>query len=100
MYALVYRWRLKPGEEQSFAAAWASMTDTIQEQCGSFGSRLHSCEDGTWIAYAVWPDAATFEACSPHNPAAGEAMAAAVSENFEPFRLTVVDDRLAPSPGQ
>ena len=72
------------------------MTDTIRKQCGSFGSRLHSCEDGTWVAYAVWPDAATAEACSPDNPAAAEAMATAVRDRFEPLRLMVVDDRLAP----
>ncbi len=96
MFALVYRWRLHPGREESFAAAWAEMTETIRSDCGSFGSRLHRSDDGTWAAYAVWPDAATFDACSPDNPTAGAAMAAAVQENFEPLRLTVTDDRLAP----
>ena len=95
MYALVYRWRLHPGAEEAFGTAWAAMTDTIREQCGSLGSRLHSCEDGTWVAYAVWPDAATFKTRSPDNPAAAQAMAAAIQENFEPLRLTVTDDRLA-----
>lgn len=99
MHAIVYRWRVKDGSEDAFTRAWAQLTDTIRGRCGSFGSRLHRAEDGSWVAYAVWPDRATWEACTPDDPAAATAMREAVEEDFEPLHLTVTDDRLAAIPG-
>ena len=98
MHAIVYRWRVRDGREDAFAAAWARMTDTIRAGCGSFGSRLHRAEDGTWVAYALWPARAPWEACTPDNPAAAAAMGEAIEEAFDPLHLTILDDRLAPIP--
>lgn len=92
MYALIYRWRLHSGMEDQFRTGWASMTHSIRQQCGSYGSRLHECDDGTWVAYALWPSRETSEACNPANQGAAELMAAAVEERFETLRLTVKED--------
>ena len=44
--------------EAQFIDGWKRVTRAIYDTCGSYGSRLHRCEDGTWLAYARWPDAA------------------------------------------
>ena len=98
MYGLLYRWRVAPDAESEFEQAWSDMTVSIRTQCGSFGSRLRSCDDGTWVAYAVWPDRETHQRCTPHNPAASAAMNRAVLERFEPMRLTIVTDLISGPP--
>lgn len=61
-FMVIYRWRLHPGKEQQFVEVWSRNTPLIIERCGGLGSRLHRAEDGTWLAYAQWPDRATWEA--------------------------------------
>jgi hypothetical protein len=39
-----------------FRQGWRHITETIYKQCKSFGARLHKTEEGTWIAYTLWPD--------------------------------------------
>ena len=56
MIAIVYRWRVTDGMEEQFVDGWSRVTRAIREHCGSHGSRLHRAEDGTWLAYARWPD--------------------------------------------
>lgn len=60
MYVAVYGWRVKPGKEEQFREAWRRGTRAITRIYGSFGSRLHRAEDGRFIGYAEWPDAATW----------------------------------------
>ena len=55
MFALVYRWKVRPGCESRFVEAWRELTEAIAAENGSLGSRLHLCEDGTYMAYAAWP---------------------------------------------
>lgn len=96
-FAVLYRWRLVPGTEERFRSAWRRMTEAIREQRGGRGSRLHRAEDGTWWAYAQWPDRASWER-SRSLPSADEessrAMAAAIAEAFDPVLLEPVDDLL------
>jgi hypothetical protein len=94
MYARIYRWRLRDGAEGQFQQGWERMTLSIRRQCGSYGSRLHVCEDGTWVAYALWPDAEARAACEPDDPEAAEVMSAAIATRYEPLRLEVVSDLL------
>lgn len=60
-FVVIYRWRLHAGKEQQFQQVWSSNTPEIIRRCGGLGSRLHKAEDGTWLAYAQWPDKATWE---------------------------------------
>ena len=62
MFAVMYRWRLKPGTESEFVAAWADRTRAILETEGGLGSRLHRADDGSIVAYAQWPSRAAWEA--------------------------------------
>lgn len=60
-FVVIYRWRLHAGKEQQFQQVWSRNTPEIIARYGGLGSRLHKSEDGTWLAYAQWPNRATWE---------------------------------------
>ncbi|MDA0667179.1 MAG: antibiotic biosynthesis monooxygenase [Planctomycetota bacterium] len=96
-FAVLYRWRLKPGKEDAFVEAWAKMTELIKQECGGLGSRLHKAEDGTWAAYAQWPNRAAWAAMQEMDPmdrTASVQMREAVEESFEPVLMSPVQDLL------
>ncbi|MEU0336729.1 antibiotic biosynthesis monooxygenase [Streptomyces sp. NPDC006193] len=104
MFAVIYRWRLHEGAEEQFAAGWHRVTRAMHRHCGSYGSRLHRADDGTWVAYARWPDAGAREACPEVDPEGEAMMREAIAESFPSLRCQVVDDLLAepgrlPGPG-
>jgi heme-degrading monooxygenase HmoA len=101
MFIVIYRWRLKEGRESVFRQGWREMTKSIYLARGSLGSRLHRAEDGTWVAYAQWPDEETWrrarEAGSANEDAARkmrEGSAGLISEEY----LEVADDLLRAEP--
>ncbi|TPW21851.1 MAG: hypothetical protein FD126_272 [Elusimicrobia bacterium] len=99
MFIAFYRWKLKPGKEEQFRAAWSEVTLAIRTQCGSLGSRLHQAEDGTWAAYAQWPTRAQWEADRQLGASVKEArqrMRDAVAESLPDLYMTVTDDFLVP----
>ncbi|WP_351229128.1 antibiotic biosynthesis monooxygenase [Streptomyces sp. NPDC002133] len=95
MFAVIYRWRLHQGKEQQFASSWDRMTEKIHDHCGSYGSRLHQADDGTWVAYARWPDASARERCPGVDPEALSSMREAIAESLPEIRCHVIDDLLA-----
>ncbi|MFB0629646.1 GNAT family N-acetyltransferase [Streptomyces sp. AB3(2024)] len=99
MFAVVYRWRLHEGKEQQFKDGWRRVTAAIHARCGSYGSRLHRADDGTWVAYARWPDAESRERCEVPDPQGVAMMSGAIAERFPETRLLIVDDMLAEPPG-
>jgi antibiotic biosynthesis monooxygenase len=99
VFAVIYHWRLHPGAEAQFVDGWERVTRAIHATCGSYGSRLHRADDGTWVAYARWPDAATRARCH-HGEAEGERlMAGSVAEQLGATTLEVVSDLLAEPDG-
>jgi quinol monooxygenase YgiN len=56
VFCVVYQWKVKPGKENMFRQTWREITEAIFAQHGSLGSRLHRAEDGSFVAYAQWPD--------------------------------------------
>ena len=62
MFVAVYWWRVHPGKEEQFRAAWRRGTELITARYGSFGSRLHREADGRFVGVAEWPDEATWRA--------------------------------------
>ncbi|MFE9629450.1 hypothetical protein [Streptomyces sp. NPDC006463] len=99
MFAVVYRWRLQEGKEQLFVDGWHRVTAAIHSQCGSYGSRLHQADDGTWVAYARWPDSETREQCAMPDPQGAAMMTETIAERFPETRLHIVDDMLAEPTG-
>ncbi len=61
MFAVIYRWRVIAGLEAQFEAGWAAGTEAIRREFGGWGSRLHKAEEGVYVAYAQWPDEATWK---------------------------------------
>lgn len=60
MFVAAYWWKVKPGKEAQFRAAWRRGTELIREHYGSLGSRLHRDAEGRFIGVAEWPDEATW----------------------------------------
>jgi len=84
--------------EAQFREAWEDLTAFLCEHRGALGSRLHHTDQGTIVAYAQWPDRATWErSCAQHeqDSALSERLLAAVEETWSPMFLTTVSDRLA-----
>jgi hypothetical protein len=98
MLAVIYRWRVKAGHEEQFAAAWERVTRAIRAKCGSYGSRLHRCDDGLWLAYALWPDPTTRTACQGADDEGVRQMQAAAEELVETIECEVLRDLLESPP--
>lgn len=98
-FAVVYQWRVKPGMDAQFRDAWEQLTAVLLEQRGARGSRLHHADNGTLVAYAQWPDRATWErSCALHELDDGlsRRMLDAVEETWPPMLLTTLRDQLIP----
>ncbi|MBW8192418.1 antibiotic biosynthesis monooxygenase [Neiella marina] len=61
MFVVMFEFVVKEGCEQAFLDAWPKVTQGIYMFKGSLGSRLHRTKNGELIAYAQWPDRATYE---------------------------------------
>lgn len=103
MFVAVYWWRVHPGKEAQFRAAWRRGTELITAKYGSLGSRLHENADGRFVAYAEWPDEATwrraFDAKMRYDePETRRRFVEAIAEtppgNAPVFTMTVTDDLL------
>jgi hypothetical protein len=89
MVVYFYRWRLRPGREADFTAAWATVTAALR-QAGSDGSALFHASDRTWCGIARWPDRGARETASslPGLESASAAMADAIEQHVETLELT------------
>ena len=102
MFIAVYRWRVKPGAEEQFREGWRRVTESIYRTYGSLGSRLHRELDGTWIAYAQWPDRKRWEKAQREGPGGDEGGLGMMRGSVESpgdlerpaLRLIVTDDLL------
>ena len=101
MFIAVYWWRVHPGKEEQFRAAWRRGTDHIRDRYGSCGSRLHRDADGRFVGYAEWPDEAFDQKMVYDDPATRAAFVDAIAEvpvDADPiFTMTVTDDLLVRS---
>ena len=82
MFVAIYCWRIKPGMEDQFREGWRRVTEAFYHHHGSLGSRLHRNFDGTWFAYAQWPD-------RKHWERAREAGAGGVTDALQMMRESV-----------
>lgn len=97
MFIALYRWKVKEGREQDFREGWRQRTEEIYRQAGSLGSRLHQAEDGTWVAYAQWPDRQTYDAAQgvPVIDAGARTMfRESIEESYPDVYMNVTDDLL------
>lgn len=100
MIAVLIEFRVLPGQDEAFRAAWTATTEHIRANFGSLGSRLHRAGPGRYIGYAQWPDRATYEREQVWD-AAGSAVRKRMHDTLEGGRAQVVEilevdvDRLA-----
>ena len=96
-FAVIYRWRLHPDREDQFRRAWEIVTLALKKERGALGSRLHLASDGIWVAYAQWPDQASWERSrelGPLDSAVAAQMQEAIEESLPPILLDPVCDHL------
>ena len=99
MFAVIYRWRLHEGREEQFVEGWSRVTRAIRRSCGSYGSRLHRVGDGSWVAYARWPDEQTWKS-RQHGDSEGERlMREAIAEHLPEITMVLVSDLLTEPQG-
>ena len=65
MFAVIYRFKLKPHQEKRYQECWNKLANYFIEKRGAIGSCLHKGSDGLWVAYSRWPDKATRDASWP-----------------------------------
>jgi heme-degrading monooxygenase HmoA len=100
-FAVIYRWKVKPGMEAQYQRGWQRVTERLKADRGALGSRLHKMDDGTWVAYAQWPSRAAWERARTMGPADLEGsrlMREAEAEALPPMLLEPVLDFLEPVP--
>lgn len=91
MFAAIYRWKVKAGFEEQFERGWTLGTERIAEELGGWGSRLHRAADGTYFAYAEWPDEATWQrAVAAGMPHSDDEARRLYRGSFEPSSFEVV----------
>ena len=100
MFVAAYWWKVHPGKETQFRAAWRRGTELIRGKYGSLGSRLHRDEQGRFVGVAEWPDRATWQAAFNarmvyDEPETRAAFVEAIAEaGEEPLLLMEVTDDL------
>jgi heme-degrading monooxygenase HmoA len=95
-FVVLYRWRLQPGREEQFIAAWSRITDLLRRERGSLGSRLHRGSDGLWYGYAQWSSDAARQAAFaiPVDPEASAQLRDAVEVAYPEVALEAAADFL------
>ncbi|OCC23672.1 antibiotic biosynthesis monooxygenase [Croceicoccus estronivorus] len=104
MFVAAYWWKVHPGKEDQFRAAWRRGTRLIREKYGSLGSRLHYEDlgqgDGRFVGVAEWPDRATWQTAFDakmvyDDPGTRRAFTDAIADTAdEPLLLMEVTDDL------
>lgn len=102
MFAVIYQFEVKSGKESAFRAAWKDLTSLIYQNCGSLGSRLHSSNAGTYIAYAQWSNREQWKNASAylpeHSAKFSTAMRSACTEIKVLYELEMMEDLLKDAP--
>lgn len=96
MFAVIYRWRVKPDLESQFTESWAEITEYLLGNFNALGSRLHCGSDGFWYAYAQWRSSEDRDFAFQNMPdiPARAKMNEAIEERFAEIRLETVSDFL------
>lgn len=96
MFAVIYRWRVKPELESQFIESWSEITEYLLGNFNALGSRLHRGGDGLWYAYAQWRTSEERDFAFQNMPEtpAREKMKGAIEESFPEIRLETISDFL------
>ncbi|UTW61603.1 antibiotic biosynthesis monooxygenase [bacterium SCSIO 12741] len=81
MFAVIYSFEVKPGNDQKLIDAWSGLTDLIYRHEGSLGSRLHHETGNRYLAYAQWPSREGWKEAGANMPAEAEKYRKAMKES-------------------
>lgn len=93
MFAVVYRFRLKPHQEMVYQECWNKIVDYFIEKRGAIGSCLHKGEDELWVAYSRWPDKATRDAAWPGDDEPNEALPNIIKEAIQTMQAIKAENQ-------
>jgi len=82
MFAVIYRFKLKPHQVEQYKQCWNKIVDYFSQKRGAIGSCLHKGEDDLWVAYSRWPDKATRDAAWPGEDAPNEELPFEIKETI------------------
>lgn len=97
MIAVLFRWEIKPGHEQSFQEGWSEIVHRNIEKYGALGARLHKTKDNQWLSYSQWISEDHFYSAQNLQDRHEEArikMITAISKAFEPIVMVPILDHL------
>lgn len=58
MFNVLFHWQLDENHINDFKEGWTTIIKYNIQHYGALGSKLHHCEDGSWISYSQWPSKA------------------------------------------
>jgi len=97
MIAVLFRWEIKPGSEQSFKEGWSEIIQRNIEKYGALGSRLHKTKGNLWLSYSQWISEEHFNNAQNLKDTHEEArikMINAISKAYDPIVMVPVLDHL------
>lgn len=83
MFAIIYRFTLKPHQEKIYKECWNKIVNYFIEKRGAIGSCLHKGTDDLWVAYSRWPDKATRDASWPGDNAPSNELPDDIRESIQ-----------------
>ena len=97
MITVLFRWDIKPENEQAFKEGWSEIIHRNIEKYGALGSRLHKSENNQWISYSQWISEAHFQNaqnCQDKHEVARIKMVTAIQCSYPPIIMVPVLDHL------
>ncbi len=96
MFAVIYSFKIKEGEQPAFEKYWAEATHFFRDNAGGLGSRLHNKSEQEYIAYAQWPSREMWQNARKKFPESALSVLHSMRETCEKietnYELDVVDD--------
>jgi hypothetical protein len=87
MFAVIYRFKLKPGQETKYIECWNKIASYFIEKMEAIGSCLHKGDDNLWVAYSRWPSKAARDASWPGDDAPNEVLPSDIREAIQQMQL-------------
>jgi hypothetical protein len=93
MFAVIYRFKLKPHQEASYQQLWHKIATYFTEHRRAIGSCLHKGEDDLWVAYSRWPDKATRDSAWPGDNAPNEELPKDIRETIQKIQAIKLENQ-------
>lgn len=93
MFAVIYRFTLKPHQEVIYQQYWHKIATYFAQERGAIGSCLHKGDDNLWVAYSRWPDKATRDATWPGDNAPNEELPEDIRDTIQKIQAITIENQ-------